>query len=150
MLELCPYLFFDGNCAEAMTFYRSCLGGELSIVKVSDSPMGTGMPPGLADRVLHARLESGAISLAASDWLHQDRRRVPGNTVCCYVEGGSGEETRAIFDTLSAGAEPALLDDMRDLPFGSYGALTDRYGVRWMFRAEAPAPAGPDRPASGA
>jgi PhnB protein len=45
-------------------------------------------------------------------------------------------ELRAIFDKLSEGADPALLDPLRDMPFGSYGALTDRFGVRWMFQGE--------------
>jgi len=39
MMNLTPFLLFDGNCAEAMTFYRSCLGGELILTKVSDTPM---------------------------------------------------------------------------------------------------------------
>lgn len=38
-MKLTPYLLFDGNCAEAMTFYQACLGGELTITKIGDSPM---------------------------------------------------------------------------------------------------------------
>ena len=34
------------------------------------------------------------------------------------------------------GADPDLLDDLRDLPFGSYGHLADRYGVHWFFHGE--------------
>ncbi len=30
MLHSTPFLLFDGDCAEAMTFYRECLGGELT------------------------------------------------------------------------------------------------------------------------
>ena len=41
-----------------------------------------------------------------------------------------------MFDKLSAGADPALLDALQDMPFGSYGALTDTFGVRWMFQGE--------------
>ena len=37
MTKLTPYLLFDGNCCQAMEFYRSCLGGELTIMKVMDS-----------------------------------------------------------------------------------------------------------------
>jgi uncharacterized glyoxalase superfamily protein PhnB len=38
-MNLMPFLLFDGNCAQAMTFYQGCLGGELTITKVCDSPM---------------------------------------------------------------------------------------------------------------
>jgi len=38
MMNLTPFLLFDGNCAEAMTFYQFCLGGELPITRVGDTP----------------------------------------------------------------------------------------------------------------
>ena len=28
----------------------------------------------------------------------------------------------------------ACLGDLRDLPFGTYGHLADRYGVHWFFQ----------------
>ena len=39
MINLSPFLLFDGNCAEAMAFYQSCLGGELTLTRVCDTPM---------------------------------------------------------------------------------------------------------------
>ena len=39
MLHCTPFLLFDGNCAEAMTFYHTCLGGELTLTKLGDTPM---------------------------------------------------------------------------------------------------------------
>jgi len=39
MLRCTPFLLFDGNCAEAMTFYHECLGGELKLTKLGDTPM---------------------------------------------------------------------------------------------------------------
>ena len=39
MLHCTPFLLFDGNCAEAMTFYHQCLGGELTLTKLGDTPM---------------------------------------------------------------------------------------------------------------
>jgi uncharacterized glyoxalase superfamily protein PhnB len=44
MMNLMPFLLFDGNCAEAMAFYQSCLDGELAITKVCelrDLPFGS-------------------------------------------------------------------------------------------------------------
>ena len=40
MTTLTPYLLFDGNCRQAMEFYRSCLGGELILTVVKDTPKG--------------------------------------------------------------------------------------------------------------
>ena len=39
MLNLTPFLLFDGDCAEAMAFYQSCFSGELTLTKLRDTPM---------------------------------------------------------------------------------------------------------------
>ena len=44
MTALTPYLLFDGHCCEAMEFYKSCFGGELTVTKVKDSPVKDRMP----------------------------------------------------------------------------------------------------------
>ncbi len=133
-MNLTPFLLFDGNCAEAMTFYQSCLGGELTLTKVRDTPMQDQTPPEYRDRIINAHLKSGAVEFTAADWLHPVRKPKQGNTVCLYLNGGKYGELKAIFDKLSAGAEEDLLDELRDLPFGSYGHLADRYGVHWFFQ----------------
>jgi PhnB protein len=132
-----PFLLFEGNCAEAMAFYQSCLGGELSLTRVRDMPMSEQMPQHLHDKVAYARLTAGEIQISATDWQHQTRLPRRGNTVGLYLNGGTYQELNVIFDKLAVGADPDLLDNLRDLPFGSYGHLADRYGVHWFFRGEA-------------
>jgi PhnB protein len=136
MLNLTPFLLFDGNCAEAMTFYQSCLNGELTITKIADTPMKNHMPPQQHHKVAHAHLKSSGIEFSATDWLHPKRVPKPGNTVAMYVNGGTYNELRKIFDSLATGADKALLDDLQDMPFGTYGHLADRYGVHWFFQGE--------------
>jgi len=136
MINLTPFLLFDGNCAEAMAFYQSSLSGELTITRVADTPMKAQMPPEQHQKVAHARLKSGAIEFSATDWLHPSRSPRQGNTVAMYISGGRYIELRSIFDRLAAGADKALLDDLRDMPFGSYGHLADKYGVHWFFQGE--------------
>ena len=132
--KLHPYLLFDGNCAQAMEFYQSCLGGTLALMRVSESPMKNQMPRELQDRVINARLKSGPIDISASDWLHQTRTPKQGNTLCLYISGAPSLEIKGYFDKLSAESDQTLLDPLREMPFGSYGALTDKFGVRWMFQ----------------
>lgn len=136
MIDLTPFLLFDGNCAEAMKFYELCLGGELTLTKVSDTPMKDQVPPEKHNRIINAHLKSGAIEFTATDWLHLTRAPKQGNTVCMYINGGKYGELRTIFDKLSAGADKQLLDDLQDMPFGSYGHLADKYGVHWFFQGE--------------
>ena len=136
MIHLTPFLLFNGNCAEAMTFYQSCLTGELTITRVADTPMTNHMPAEQHQKVAHAYLKSGAIEFSATDWLHPTRTPTQGNTVAMYINGGKYEELRPIFDRLATGADRSLVDDLRDMPFGTYGHLADKYGVHWFFQGE--------------
>jgi len=135
-MKLTPFLLFDGNCAEAMTFYQGCLGGELAITKVSDTPMKAQMPAAQHHKVAFANLKSGLLEFSGTDWLHATRTPKQGNTVALYISGGKYNELRTIFDKLAVGASKELLDDLRDLPFGTYGHLADKYGVHWFFQGD--------------
>jgi Uncharacterized protein conserved in bacteria len=58
-----PYLFFDGNCAEAMRFYERALGAKLEMMmKGSEMPDSEKMHPGAADKIMQraSRSATGA------------------------------------------------------------------------------------------
>jgi PhnB protein len=133
MTTLTPYLLFDGNCKQAMEFYKSCFDGELTQIPVKDSPAKDLMPTFQHEKILNARLKSANVDLSASDWLRPDRTRVPGNTVALYLSGGTFQELSALFARLSEGGE--VTDPLKELFFGVYGALNDKFGVRWMFHS---------------
>lgn len=134
MTALTPYLLFDTTCKPAMEFYQSCLGGELTLIKVKDSPAKDSMPPHLQDRILNAQLKSGNIELSASDWLRPDRTPVRGNTVCLFLRAGTFQELSALFARLAEGGD--VTDPLKEMFFGAYGALNDKFGVRWMFQSD--------------
>jgi len=131
MTTLTPYLLFNGTCREAMEFYQSCFGGELTLTKVKDSPAKDHMPAIQQEKVLNARLKKGNLEISASDWLALDETPVRGNTVCLFLSGGTLGELKALFEKLSAGAD--VTDPLKPMFFGTYGALNDQFGVRWMF-----------------
>ena len=133
MMTLMPYLLFDGKCKEAMEFYQSCLGGELNLTKVKDSPAKDQMPAINQDKVLNAHLASSKLEISASDWLALNETPIRGNTVCLFLSGGTLEELKVLFDRLSEGAE--VTDPLQEKFFGTYGALNDKFGVRWMFHS---------------
>ncbi len=131
MTSLTPYLLFDGNCKQAMEFYQSCFGGELTQIAVKDSPVKDSMPAFQHEKSLNARLKNQNFDLSASDWLRPDRPRVPGNTVCLFLSGGTQQELTGLFARLSEGGD--VTDPLKEMFFGTYGALNDKFGVRWMF-----------------
>jgi PhnB protein len=134
MMTLTPFLLFDGNCDQAMEFYKSCFCGELTATKVKDSPAKDFMPAAQREKIVNARLRSDKLEISASDWLRPDRAAIRGNTVCLYLSGGTFEELKTLFEKLSEGAE--VTDPLKDQFFGTYGALNDKFGVRWMFQSD--------------
>jgi PhnB protein len=133
-MQLSSYILFDGNCRQAMEHYRNILGGELTLTTVGDSPMKAAFPASMHHKVINARLKSNFVDISASDWLRPSESPVKGNTLCLYISGGGADETRELFQKLAAGA--LVTDPLTEQPFGLYGALNDRFGVRWMFHAE--------------
>ena len=134
MLRLTPFLLFEGNCAEAMRFYQSCFGGDLSLTKLGDTPMKAQFPPEQHHKITYALLKSGSVEFSATDWLHPVHQRQQGNTTAMYVIGGSLDELSPIFEKLREGADQEFLVELREMPFGIYGRFTDRFGVEWHFR----------------
>ena len=136
MTTLNAYLTFDGNCREAMTFYAACLGAELHLMTVGDSPAAAQMPAERHHHIMHSSLTKGSIALMASDLLGHDEFR-PGNTITLMLQCSSEEEIRSLFARLARGAEVEA--ELKMEFWGAmYGALTDKFGLRWMFNYEVP------------
>lgn len=137
MLKTTPFLLFDGNCAEAMMFYQQCLGGELRLNKLGDTPMKDMLPPEKHDRIINAYLKSGDIEISATDWMAApERLPKQGNTFSIFVLGAGYDELKAVFDKLSEGASKENFQALHDMPFGIYGQFTDKYGVPWIFKGD--------------
>jgi PhnB protein len=52
------------------------------------------------------------------------------------IPGGAYDELRTVFDKLKDGAEKERLQELHDMPFGTYGQFYDRFGVQWIFRGD--------------
>jgi PhnB protein len=138
MLSAIPFLLFDGNCAEVMTFYHKCLGGELTLTKLGDSPLKNMLPPDKHDRIINSHLKSGCIEISASDWMASPSfDPIQGNTTAIFVIGNTYEELKVVFDKLKDGEKNTRLQELHWLPFGYYGQFYDQYGVQWIFKANA-------------
>ena len=135
MLQATPFLLFDGNCAEAMTFYRECLGGKLTLTKLGDTPMKSQFPKEKHGRIIYAQLNSGTVEISAADWM-ATVKPVRGNMFSIHITGKTYDELKTVFDKLAKGADKEGLQELHDVPFGIYGQLRDTYGVVWQFKGE--------------
>jgi PhnB protein len=137
MLYVTPFLLFDGNCAEAMTFYHDCIGGELTLTKLGDTPMKDMFPKEKHNRLINAHLKSGAIEISATDWMASPSfNPIQGNTFAIFVIGEAYDELKTVFDKLKDGTNNSRLQELHDMPFGTYGQFYDKYEVQWIFKGE--------------
>jgi PhnB protein len=128
------YLTFDGNCREAMNFYRQCLDGQLTLQTVGESPMADRMPKKMQDCILHATLSNDNLVLMASDMV-ADNGLVRGNAVSLLLNGNSEDEIRKWYDRLG---KDGLKTHPIELTFWGalFGGLTDKFGNPWLLYYE--------------
>lgn len=137
MVTCTPFLLFDGNCAEAMTFYHECLGGDLTLTKLVDTPMKAAFPAEKHDRIINAHIKSGLIEISATDWMASPERDPQyGNIFAIFVQSDSQDELKTIFDKLSTDAQKDGFQELHEMPFGMFGQFYDKYGYQWIFRGE--------------
>jgi PhnB protein len=126
--SLNPYLNFNGNTAEAMRFYQSVLGGELSMQTFGEAKMS--QKPEEKDLIVHAALKNDALSFFASDTM-PSRKAKFGDSVHMSITGSDGKRLTGFFNGLAKGGKV-------DMPLAkqfwgdTFGMLTDKYGVHWM------------------
>jgi len=139
MLRATPFLLFDGDCAEAMTFYHACIGGELTLTKLADTPMKDAFPAEKHSRIINAQLVGGGIDISGTDWMASpDLEPLLGNMSAIFVTSESADEIKDVFDRLSQGARSDWFQPLHEMPFGMYGQFFDRFGVQWIFRSAEP------------
>ena len=130
-LSIVPYLFFKGNCKEAMEFYKDVFGGKLHIQTMAEAGPDMQMPGVDPNSVMHARLKDGSFEIMASDSSKASDKMAK---VELAINGPAAEEAklRGIFEKLSDGADVKM--KLEAMPWGDiYGQLTDKFGIDWMM-----------------
>jgi PhnB protein len=120
-----------------MTFYHKCLGGDLTLTKLADTPMRAQFPVEKHQRIINAQLKSGPLEISATDWMASPMfDPILGNMSAIFVVGEAYEELKTVFDKLAEGADSERFQELHEMPFGTYGQFYDRYGVQWIFRGD--------------
>lgn len=137
-ITVTPHLNFRDRAREALEFYKSVFGGELTIVSYAD--MGN-PDPATAERVVWGQVagENGFRIMAYDVYPHLpwDQGQQP---FFVSVRGRDPAELRGYWDRLADGAaivQPIGASQWAPL----YGQLTDRFGVTWVLDVAAEHPA---------
>uniref|UniRef100_UPI002739A1D1 VOC family protein n=1 Tax=Stenotrophomonas sp. YIM B06876 TaxID=3060211 RepID=UPI002739A1D1 len=131
-MQVQPYLFFDGRCEEALEFYRSALGAEVTMLmryKDSPEPQPPGAcAPGSEDKVMHSSFRVGGAELMASDGQAQGHPEFKGFSLS--LTPANDADAERLFHALASGGKVQM-------PLGptffasSFGMVADRFGVSW-------------------
>ncbi len=128
MIQLAPYLAFNGNCEEALNFYKDCLGGTISEIHRFE---GSPMEQQVTDKrgIMHATFSFEGGTLMASD----SPQGAPSESNISLSIGIDDENRgQEIFDKLSAGGNVAM-PFQKQFWGAVFGMFKDRYGIFWMM-----------------
>ena len=133
MGQLITYFTFNGNCREAMDFYRQCLGGELHFQTLGESPQTEKLPEYMKAYIVQATLKKDNLVLMGTDMM--DEKLIHGNSVSVLLDCIDEGQIRTYYQNLEVGGKathPIKKSHWGDL----YGELTDKYGNHWLFHCK--------------
>jgi PhnB protein len=139
--RLHPYLNFKDNARDAMEFYRSIFGGNLTVSTFKELNASSG--PSEDDKVMHSVLEGdNGIAFMASDTRDGMEYR-PGTTFSMSLSGDDEDQLRGYFEKLAAGG--TVVQPLTKALWGdTFGMCVDKFGVDWLVNISGQgAPAGP-------
>ncbi|MBW4022693.1 MAG: VOC family protein [Proteobacteria bacterium] len=135
-MQVQAYLFFEGQCEEALDFYQSALGAEVDMImrfrENPDDPEQTMYPPGAEDKIMHASMRIGETTVLLSDG------RCSGSpafgSMSLTVTVPTEAEAERVYKALSEGGQIRM--PLRRTFFSpAFGMVTDPFGVGWMIYA---------------
>ncbi|MBE0010636.1 MULTISPECIES: VOC family protein [unclassified Arthrobacter] len=127
--RLNPYLNFNGNAREAMTFYHSVFSGELSLSTFGENQMS--QDPSDAEKIMHGQLETdGGLLLMGAD-IPNGMSYTEGDNFSVSLSGEDEEELRGYWEKLSGSGTVTV--PLERAPWGdSFGMCKDQFGVDWL------------------
>ncbi len=132
-MNLVPYLYFDGTCADAIEFYAKVFGGTISAMqRWSEMPPNPNypIPDDQKNRVMHTHMDAKAFSLMGSDGSPGTEQK--GGNISLSLNFEDVAEGERLFEALSSGGN--VETPLTEMFWGAkFGQFTDKFGIDWMF-----------------
>ena len=132
--RLNPYLNFNGSARQALEFYTSVFGGELTLSTFADFG-NQGSPD--ADRIMHGQLETAAgYTIMAAD-VTSDMTYQPPAGISVSLSGDDAGALHGYWDKLSASGTVTM--PLAKQAWGDeFGMCIDQFGVPWLVNISPP------------
>lgn len=134
VMQVNPYLFFDGQCEEAFKFYHQVLGGDLcAMMPFAGSPAEADVPPEWATKIMHTQLTLDNWAIMGSDCPPGSYEMPKGFSVSLQIPDPDKAET--IFQALSEGGNIQMPLE-KTFWAQRFGMAIDKFGTPWMINCE--------------
>jgi PhnB protein len=132
-----PYLNFRDQSREAIEFYHSVFGGELTINTFGDFGMEVELDE--LNKVMHSQVDApNGFTLMAADTPNYMEYTVGSHQFAVSLSGAKADEAelRGFWEKLAEGA--TVTQPLDTAPWGAtFGMLDDRFGVSWLVNISA-------------
>ena len=129
-MQVQPYLMFNGRTEEAINFYKSKLGAEVSaMMRFKESPDQSMMPPGSGEKIMHSCFKIGDTQVMASDGECGGKTNFEGFSLA--LNAANAAEAERLFKGLSDGGK-VTMPLTKTFFSPSFGMVADKFGVGWM------------------
>ena len=131
-VRLNPYLSFRDDAREAMAFYHSIFGGELTVSTFGEFQASE--DPTEQDKIMHSQLEtSDGLVLMGADTPNAMEYR-PQAGVSVSLSGDDEARLRGYWERLTDGGTVVM--PFEPAPWGdTFGMCVDRFGTSWLVNA---------------
>jgi PhnB protein len=134
LMQVNPYLIFNGNCEEAFKFYEKLLGGKITgLMTHENSPAASQVSPDWQGKIMHAHMTVGNWVLMGSDAPPEHFQKPQGFSVSLGVKDEA--EAERVWAGLAEGATVGM-PLQKTFWSARFGMLTDRFGIPWMINCD--------------
>jgi PhnB protein len=124
------YIYFNGNCQEALDFYQQVFAGKASEVnfyeknpkEVHEEHKG---------KIMHAKLSFDEVSLMMSDAM-PGQKVTAGDNIYMSLDFDSEKQLEETFEKISQDGQ--VTHPLQNMFWGAkFGTIKDKFAVNWMF-----------------
>jgi PhnB protein len=137
-MRICPYVSFNGNCAEAVAFYEKVFNAKAEVMRYKDAPPEEGyqLPEGTENLIMHAQFEIGGGMFMLCDVPPEFPVKI-GENITIMVEFEDMGKLHSSFAALEDGGEVSM--ELAETFWSEcFGSLTDKFGVNWNLSLGCP------------
>ena len=128
MIMITPCIHFNGNCNEAINFYKEALGAEVKEVYLAkDAPDYNTeyLPPNF---VMHSEVLICGMNFSLTDG---SEKPITGEHISFLITYDTAEKVKTAFEKLEVGGK--VVEPLASVFWSElYGYVIDRFGVNWQ------------------